>query len=279
MYKIKRRIFEIIEKGNDGDFVDYFILSLILINSISMFLLTFPINESFERVLNYIDTFTVIIFTIEYLLRVWTAEFLYPNKTKFKATIKYLFSFMAIIDLLAILPFYLPFITSVNLTVLRTLRFTRVFRLLKLNRYTEALNSVGKVIKNKAAELLSSIFVVIILMIISSVLMYSVESPEQPEIFKNGLSGLWWAVATFTTVGYGDIYPVTGIGRLLSAIIAILGIGLVAVPTGIISSGFIEQNQKNNDSFDLENKDLETELNQLRKQIDLIEQLIKNREI
>lgn len=147
---------------------------------------------------------------------------------------------MAVIDLLAILPFYLPFIFPIDLRVLRTIRVIRLFRLFKVNRYTNSLSIIAKVFKSKASQLISSVFVVGLLMIISSVLMYSIENPVQPEVFKNAFSGLWWAVATFTTVGYGDIYPITGAGKILSAIIAMLGIGLVAVPTGIISAGFIE---------------------------------------
>ena len=120
------------------------------------------------------------------------------------------------------------------------LRIIRLFRVFKINRYTSALTSIVRVFKNKQNELLSSIFVVLLLMIVASVLMYSVENNAQPEVFRNAFDALWWALATLTTVGYGDIYPITVLGRILSAIIAILGIGLVAVPTGIISAGFME---------------------------------------
>ncbi len=245
---IKRRTFEIIEKSRDGDkastFFDRFIIILICINVISIFIETFSIGKEATEVFRWIEIVSVILFTIEYILRVWTASFLYPELSKSRATIKYIFSFMALIDLLAILPFYFPFFISIDLRILRALRLVRLFRLFKMNRYTNALTTVFNVIKNKASELISSIFVVFILMLISSVFMYTIESPVQPEIFKNGFSGLWWAVATFTTVGYGDIYPITTAGRILSMIMAVLGIALVAVPTGIISSGFIELNEK-----------------------------------
>lgn len=248
---IKKRIFEIIEKGQDGDkaskIFDNFIILLICINVISIFIETFSISEDVSHIFKIIEIFSVIVFTIEYILRVWTAPFLYPNSSKIKATFKYIFSFMALIDLLAILPFYFPFFIKIDLRILRALRLVRLFRLFKMNRYTSALTTVFTVIKNKASELISSIFVVFILMLISSVFMYTIESPVQPEIFKNGFSGLWWAVATFTTVGYGDIYPITTAGRILSMIMAVLGIALVAVPTGIISSGFMELNEKSCD--------------------------------
>ena len=246
--KTKKRVYEILEKAQTNDSLslifDYFIVILIILNVISVFAETFALPILIKNILNKFEVFAIIIFSIEYILRVWTSTFLYPTEKYFIARIKYIFSFMALVDLLSILPFYLPFLVRVDLRVLRSLRLFRLLRILKVNRYTHALHKVILVIKNKTSELLSSVFVIFILMLISSVLMYSVESPAQPDVFRNGFSGLWWAVATFTTVGYGDIYPITNIGRFLSAIIALLGIGLVAVPTGIITSGFMEANEK-----------------------------------
>lgn len=247
----KKRTFEILEKSQKGDILstifDYFIVILISLNVVSVFIETFDLSVYLNNFLRKFEIFSIIIFTIEYILRLWTSTLLYPDKNSFVARIKYIFSLMAIIDLLSILPFYLPFFFNVDLRVLRALRLVRLLRIFKANRYTHAIQKVLFVIKNKSTELISSIFVIFILMLISSVLMYSVESPVQPEVFKNGFSGLWWAVATFTTVGYGDIYPITSVGRLLSAIIALLGIGLVAVPTGIITSGFMEASSKGED--------------------------------
>ena len=247
----KKRTFEILEKSQKGDILstifDYFIVILISLNVVSVFIETFDLSVYLNNFLRKFEIFSIIIFTIEYILRLWTSTLLYPDKNSFVARIKYIFSLMAIIDLVSILPFYLPFFFSVDLRVLRALRLFRLLRILKVNRYTHAMQKVLFVIKNKSTELISSIFVIFILMLISSVLMYSVESPVQPEVFKNGFSGLWWAVATFTTVGYGDIYPITSVGRFLSAIIALLGIGLVAVPTGIITSGFMEASSKEED--------------------------------
>jgi voltage-gated potassium channel len=116
-----------------------------------------------------------------------------------------------------------------------------MLRILKVNRYTDALSAVGDVLKRKASQLVSSMLVVLVMMIIASVLMYYIEYEAQPEVFENAFSGVWWAVATLTTVGYGDIYPITAPGKMLSTVISLLGIGLVAVPTGIISAGFLEQ--------------------------------------
>ena len=147
---------------------------------------------------------------------------------------------MALMDLLAILPFYVPFIIPVDLRVLRTLRVTRLLRLFKVNRYSSALATIGKVFKRKGSQLVASMFIVSLLMLIASVLMYSIENAAQPNVFHNAFDALWWAIATLTTVGYGDIYPITAGGKMLSSVIAILGIGLIAVPTGIISAGFME---------------------------------------
>ena len=153
---------------------------------------------------------------------------------------------MAIIDLLAILPFYIPYIIPIDLRMLKILNILRMLRIFKINRYTTALSTIADVFRRKKHELLSSVAMVFILMLIASVIMYNIENEAQPEAFENALMALWWAVSTLTTFGYGDVYPVTILGKLLSAVIALLGIGLVAVPTGIISSGFIEKIQEKN---------------------------------
>lgn len=221
---------------------DVFIMTLIIVNVV------FVLAETFEnlplilrQISGPLEVISVIIFTIEYFLRIWTADIQYPGLGPVKSRVKYIFSFMAIVDLLAILPFYLPYMFKTDLRVLRMIRLFRLVRILKINRYTTALSTVASVIKRKSHQLISSLIVVFSLMIIASILMYGLEHDAQPELFQNAFSGLWWAIATLTTVGYGDIYPITGLGKLLSAIIALLGIGLVAVPTGIISAGFMEQ--------------------------------------
>ena len=127
---------------------------------------------------------------------------------------------------------------------MRILRVTRLLRIFKIQRYTKSLNLIGKVLKSKKEELFITVFVTIILIIFASTLMYYIENDVQPNAFPNILATFWWAVATLTTIGYGDVYPVTDLGRLLSGIIAVLGIGLVALPTGLISSGFIEEISK-----------------------------------
>ena len=245
---IKKRTFEIIQASKENDIAsrifDICLIVLILLNVCLVIADTFNLPLKVQKAFSYVETVSVIIFTIEYFLRIWTSDLLYPGKKRITAILKYIFSFLAIIDLLAILPFYLPFLITIDLRILRMLRIIRLFRVFKINRYTNALVSIVKVFKNKQSELLSSIFVVLLLMIVASVLMYGVENKAQPEVFRNAFDALWWALATLTTVGYGDIYPITVLGKILSAVIAILGIGLVAVPTGIISAGFMENMNK-----------------------------------
>ena len=241
---IRNKVFEIIEPGRGvtrlSSVFDWFITMLILASVVSVFAVTFDIPEWLNSFLSKFEVVVVAIFTVEYLLRIWTADLLYKDKTPFKARLKYVVSAMAIVDLVAILPFYLPMFLPTSVLGMRALRLVRLFRILKLNRYSDAMASVGLVIKEKQRELCGSFFVVSLLMVISSLLMYAIEHDAQPQVFKNAFSGLWWAVATLTTVGYGDIYPVTVIGRILGAFIALLGVAAVAIPTGIISSGLIE---------------------------------------
>lgn len=245
MRALQGKIYNLIRDDDENDLAsnifDGFIIFLIIVSTVQVVLDTFSLPPVAVAVSRYVEYFSVLVFSAEYLLRFWTAPLVFPSLPAWKARIKYAFSFMAIIDLFAILPFYIPFVIPIDLRVLRALRVVRLFRLLKVNRYTSALSTIASVLKRKASQLISSIFVVLLLMLISAVLMYNVENAAQPDKFANALDALWWAVATFTTVGYGDIYPITGAGRVLSAIIALLGIGLVAVPTGIISAGFIEQ--------------------------------------
>jgi voltage-gated potassium channel len=191
--------------------------------------------------------FSVTVFIIEYILRVWTSDLRERYKNTKYSRLKYVFSPMAIIDLLAVLPVVLN--VFIDLRFLRILRLTRILRVFKLSRYSNAINLLRKVVKDKKEELLATIFITFILLFIAATLMYNIEHQEHKDAFPNILSSFWWAVATLTTIGYGDVFPVTALGKFLSALIALLGIGLVALPTGIISSGFIEEisNRRKND--------------------------------
>ncbi len=249
--RIKRRIFEIIEVDDINDqasrIFDIFIITLICLNIIILIVETLNIPDETRITFHMIELLSVFVFTTEYALRMWTSDMLFPKLIKPRALIRYIVSPMAIIDLLAILPFYLPFIVQIDLRMLWLLRIFRLSRMFKLNRYTNAFKTIMDVLRSRAPQLLSSVFVVVLLMIITSLLMYNAEHKAQPEVFQNAFSGLWWSVATFTTVGYGDIYPITLFGKVLGGIIALLGIGLLAVPTGIISAGFIENINRGQD--------------------------------
>lgn len=241
--KIKRRVFEVLSKGSDGDWAsklfDGIIMALIAVSIVSIVLESFEnLNVKYRVVLSVLEVICVVVFTIEYLLRIWTADELYPESKK--PRLKYVFSFAAIMDMLAILPFYIPFITA-DLRFLRMMRMFRLMRLLrvfKLGRYVDALNTVSKVIKSTMSQLVISLVICFFLMLFSSIIMYTVENPVQPEQFPNIIASLWWAICTLTTVGYGDVYPITAGGRFFAAIISLVGIGIIAIPTGIIAAGF-----------------------------------------
>ena len=249
---VKRKAFEIINSTNRRGkplslTFDIFIVTLIITNVAALMTATMEnLPIWLMEFLGWFEIFSVAVFTFEYALRIWVSDLLFPDLPKAKARLKYIFSFMALIDLFAILPFYIPFLIPIDLRVLRTVRLFRLFRLFKLNRYTHSLNTIAEVFKRKASSLISSLFVVFILMLISAVIMYNVEHDVQPDKFADVFSSFWWAIATLATVGYGDIYPITLVGKIFSTVIIVLGIGLVALPTGIISSGFVEiiQEQK-----------------------------------
>ena len=174
---------------------------------------------------------------------------------------------MALIDLFAILPFYIPFIVKVDLRILRMLRLARLSRVVKVNRYTTALYKVLDVIKKKSSELISAVFMLLLLMLISSILIYYIESPAQPDVYQNALSGLWWSIAIFTSVWLGDIYPITTAGKILCALMAVLGVALVAVPTGIISSGFVEESSEDDDERLRLLREMKEELEEIKQKL------------
>ena len=242
--RIRRKIFTILQP-DDGDSVlsrifDWLVTALILTSVVIVFVATFDLPPGTMRILGGVEAVASVVFTIEYALRIVTADFLYQDKGPVRSRIKYILSPMAVVDFVSILPFWLPMFLLETLLGLRALRLVRLLRILKLHRYYDAMRSLGEVVVLKKRELLGSIYFVAILMLLASLLMYSAEHDAQPDVFCNAFSGLWWAVATLTTVGYGDIYPVTVVGRFLGALIAFSGIAAVAIPTGIITTGLGE---------------------------------------
>ena len=244
--QLRRRISEIIEVGTAEDLVSrgYDILStiLVIVNLAVTVLYTFDEMEArYGSTLLLVESVTVAFFALDYILRVWTARFLYPTIPEPRAVRKYILSFTGVIDLLSFLPYYLPVFFPAGAAVFRMLRVVRVFRLFQINAYYDSLNVITEVIASKRQQLMSSVFIIGVLMIGSSLCMYSLEHEAQPEVFSNAFSGIWWSVSTLLTVGYGDIYPITTLGKVFSILITFLGVGMVAIPTGIISAGFVDQ--------------------------------------
>ena len=237
----KQRIFNIIQIGNKDDFTsrlfDVFITITIILNILVMVLETFSQLSAFFPVMDVIALVTIIIFCIEYVLRIWTADLLYPNVSKPRAIIKFLISYDGIVDLFTILPFF--FLSG--FIAFRILRVVRIFHLFRINGQYDSFAVIFSVLKEKKNQILSSMIIVLILMLASSIGVYYAEHNAQPEVFENAFSGIWWSVSTLLTVGYGDIYPITVMGRVMAIFTAFLGVGVVAIPTGIISAGFVEQ--------------------------------------
>ena len=242
----KKSLYRLVEKGSHGKKVnlifDYVIMSLIVLSIISIILESIKeINSDFKILLEWFDIFSVIVFSIEYFIRLYISDLTHPGNNKFKSILKFVFSINGLIDLFSVLPFYLPLLIKIDLRFLRTLRLIRFLRILKINRYTKSLNLIWSVFKDKKSELAVTGFVTLLLLVFASFIMYNVEGDVQPEAFPNILASFWWAIATLTTVGYGDVYPITGLGKFLSGIIALMGIGIVALPTGIIGAGFMDR--------------------------------------
>ena len=236
----RKRIFEIIQIGHQEDapsrIFDYFIVTAILCNIAVLFLETFDALDAFRGLFDRIEDVTVLIFCVEYALRIWTADLLYPEDARPKAVLRFLFSFDGLVDLLTILPFF--FLSGFG--AFRILRAARILHLFRINTQYDSFQVISTVVKEKKNAILYSVFIILVLVLASSLCMYSAEHAAQPEVFQNALSGIWWSVSTVFTVGYGDIYPVTLLGRIMGVIITFLGVGVVAIPTGILSAGFVE---------------------------------------
>ena len=215
---------------------------VILVNLVVTIAYTFDEAEATcGPLLLRIEAATVAFFAVDCVLRIWTAKYHHPNLKEWKAVCRYIFSFSGIVDLLSFLPYYMPFFFPSGAVAFRMFRVVRIFRLFRINAYYDSLNVITQVLTSKAQQLLSSVFIILVLMTASSLCMYSLEHDAQPDVFSNAFSGIWWAVSTLLTVGYGDIYPITALGKIFGILITFLGVGMVAIPTGIISAGFVDQ--------------------------------------
>ncbi len=241
----RRRIYQILELGQEGDFqsrlYDLCLIVLILLNALAVLLESVQsLAEQYHVQFAWFEACSVGIFTIEYILRLWSCV---ENKTFQSGVggrVQFAMTPMALIDLFAFLPFFLSWIFPMDLRVLRMLRLVRLVRLLKLARYSEALCALGNILFSKKEEMVITLGLGVILLIISSSLMYFAEHEAQPEVFSSIPAAMWWGVVTLTTVGYGDLYPVTTLGKILGACISVLGIGMFALPAGIFGAGIVE---------------------------------------
>jgi len=221
-----------------------FMVCLIVVNVIVVIIETEDtIADNLKSFFYPFEIFSVTIFTIEYVLRISVCTLDPKYKGKKFTRLRFVLTPMMLIDLLAILPFFLPFFIA-DLRFIRVIRLFRLFRLFKLARYSEPLQTLGEVLKSKAGDLAVAFFVLFIVLIFASSLMYHVENKAQPEVFSSIPASMWWGVVTLTTIGYGDTVPVTPVGKILAAGIALLGIAVYAIPTGIMASAFTEQMHK-----------------------------------
>lgn len=219
-----------------------FMLVLIVLNVVSVILESV---DSIERAYSFIFTpfeeFSVFIFTAEFIGRVWSCT---ASKKIARASfgrLKFLLRPMMVVDLLAILPFYLPMVTEFDFRFLWILRFSRIIRLLKIGRYSDTYRMMGRVFDSRKEPLILSAVMVFTILLLSSCLMYFLEKEAQPDIFPNIPAAIWWGTVTLTTVGYGDIFPVTVGGKIVGGLISFMGIGIFALPAGILASGFSDE--------------------------------------
>ena len=240
---LRKRIWEILEKSNSNDkvsfYTDIFLITLIIFNIVAVLLETVEsIYSRYALEFLIFERFSTLVFLIEYILRIWVCVEEKIKNNKLITRLKYASTWPAIIDLLAVLSGLLPMIFEVDLRILRALR---MLRLLKFSRYFKVMNLLLGVLKEEKQSFLAAMFLLTIAMLIASTGIYLFEKDAQPDKFSSIPEAMWWAIATLTTIGYGDVTPVTGMGKFFGAIIAIIGIGVVALPSGILASGFTDQ--------------------------------------
>ncbi len=242
----RKRIYDILDPNHHQGLIsqaaNYLIYSLIFLTVVAIVLESVPsINQCCATGFRLLEWLTVVVFSIEYVLRLWCCveSPKYPHAVG--GRIRYLLSPMALIDLLAILPFYLPLILTSNMLFLRSFRFFRLFRIAKLGRYSTAFQVLGQVVCAKRAELLVSGFAVFILTVLSAIVMFYAEHEAQPQIFPDIPASILWAIATLTNMGHSD--PTTALGKCMAAMLDLLGLAMLALPTGVLGAGFVEEFQ------------------------------------
>ena len=233
-----------------GKSIDLLLALLILLNVAAVIIATVPaLGSRYGQLFEWFNILSVLIFSLEYVLRLWTCVEL-DNRpiSDTKKRLSYFFSPMAIVDFLVILPFYIGLFLTVDLRILRVLRLLRIF---KLGRYSSAMQMLVQAIRQEYKVLFASFSILLIMMILAASGMYMIEKDIQPEVFGSIPAAMWWAMATLTTVGYGDVIPITSWGRFFGGTITLLGMGMVALPAGILASSFSEQAHQKREIFKL----------------------------
>jgi voltage-gated potassium channel len=246
---IKRKIYNylnVIQEDKDLHKVfTYGMIVLILLNTFAVIIETVEsIDEKYYSYLSIFEIFSVLIFAIEYLLRIWTITVTEKYRKPFTGRIRFMFTPLAIIDLLSILPFFMFAFFPFDLRFLRLFRMFRFMRLLKLGRYSHSLQLLSKVLKSKKEQLVMAFFIVSFSIIIAACFIYFAEHDAQPAKFSSIPASIYWAVMMITSIGLSDIYPITPFGHIIAMLVAVLGIGLFAIPIGIIAAGFYEETNK-----------------------------------
>lgn len=244
----RRKLYHILEDADYGHWIgklDQVFFSVLILLDISAFILetSQPINQNYHWLFRGIGIFSTIVFTVEYGLRLWLCTVEHQFRHPVWGRLRYAFTPMAIIDFISTFPFYLLLVFH-NLAVLKTLRLLRLARILKIGRHSKSVRSLVRVIISKQEELFITLSIIAFLLIIASSLMFFAEHDAQPEAFSSIPAAMWWGVITLTTVGYGDIYPITVTGKLLGASLACFGIGVFILPAGIVASSFAAEVSK-----------------------------------
>ena len=250
MIEVRKQIFDLLDAGERDNFagraVNTFLILLILGNVLAViFESVASLRAQYAGAFQIFEMLSVAIFSVEYGLRLWSCveDVTHRYPATMRGRLRYALSPMAVIDFLAIAPFYVSMLFAVDL---RFLRVFRLLRLLKITRYSPAIETLGRVLYNERRALVSALMFMLILLVFASSLMHMIERQAQPVAFGSIPEAMWWAVVTLTTVGYGDVAPITPLGKLLGGVVTLLGVGAFALPAGILASGFAQEIQKQN---------------------------------